>query len=307
MTTMSLSQAASPLSGSARAGAGGPVGLYVAPEPSRGVTALVADLFWPMSVTPAMQHGEVRGRLLGVLRHLLAARRVTVLQWESMPASPHAPASYTVWHVDAAGGLHNTGDALDARAAPLPLVAAQAGGVLIERPWEWERGQIDPSVFQLLGPLPALLASLPGAHGEEDILALSLGAVPRDGETALALAFVQRATTVLSGPPGDHRTFLSGGRVSHGLRAHEDQPPGYLDLSPREREVVQLVAAGLRNKEIALRLQIAEKTVKFHLGHIFDKLGVDSRTEVLLRVLAEGVVAPGYPRRGSANSDAPGR
>ena len=53
-----------------------------------------------------------------------------------------------------------------------------------------------------------------------------------------------------------------------------------------------MVAAGLRNKEIALRLRISEKTVKFHLGRIFDKLGVDSRTEVLLRALAAGMLLP---------------
>ena len=64
---------------------------------------------------------------------------------------------------------------------------------------------------------------------------------------------------------------------------------------------MQLVAAGLRNKEIALRLQISEKTVKFHLGRIFDKLGVDSRTELLLRAIAEGGLVPGYPPGASAD------
>jgi DNA-binding NarL/FixJ family response regulator len=52
-------------------------------------------------------------------------------------------------------------------------------------------------------------------------------------------------------------------------------------LTPRELEVVHLVAAGLRNKEIARRLTLAEGTVKVHLHHIYAKLGVDGRLELL--------------------------
>jgi DNA-binding CsgD family transcriptional regulator len=190
-----------------------------------------------------------------------------------------------------------------AQAAPLPLVAAQGTGVLVARPRQ--SGQVDPAVAQLLGVLPALLAPLPGAHGEDDILALSLSAVPREGELALALALVRRAAGVLSGTPGDDRPLVSGGRASGGLRAQGHLTPVTLGLSPREREVVQLVAAGLRNKEIAFRLQISEKTVKFHLGRIFDKVGVDSRTELLLRAIAEGGLVPGYRPGGSADPEAP--
>jgi DNA-binding CsgD family transcriptional regulator len=152
-----------------------------------------------------------------------------------------------------------------------------------------------------LGALPALLAPLPRARGGNDILALSLGAVPGESELALALALTRRAATVLAGLPGAHRTRPSGGRAARQPRTPGRLTPVALGLSPREREVVQLVAAGLRNKEIALHLQISEKTVKFHLGRIFDKLGVDSRTELLLRAIAEGMLVPGYPAGASAD------
>lgn len=48
-------------------------------------------------------------------------------------------------------------------------------------------------------------------------------------------------------------------------------------LTPREIEVTKMVAAGLRNKEIAARLQITEGTVKFHLHSIYEKLQIDGR------------------------------
>jgi DNA-binding CsgD family transcriptional regulator len=274
------------------AGTGDAAGVFLVPEPSRAVTALVAGLLSPTTLTLDMQRDEMRGRLLGLLHHLLAARRTMVLQWE------HAHASYTVWHDDATGVLHNTGNTVPAQAAPLPLVTAHGAAVLVERPQE--SGQISCSVAQLLGALPALLAPLPRARGGNDILALSLGAVPGESELALALALMRRAATVMAGPPGAHHTQPSGGRAARQPRTQGCPIPVALGLSPREREVVQLVAAGLRNKEIALRLQISEKTVKFHLGRIFDKLGVDSRTELLLRAIAEGMLVPGYPAGASA-------
>jgi LuxR family maltose regulon positive regulatory protein len=53
-------------------------------------------------------------------------------------------------------------------------------------------------------------------------------------------------------------------------------------LTPRENEVLDLMAEGLGNREIARRLYISEKTTKVHVGHIFDKLGVESRVQAVL-------------------------
>ncbi|MBI3404215.1 MAG: response regulator transcription factor [Acidobacteria bacterium] len=56
-------------------------------------------------------------------------------------------------------------------------------------------------------------------------------------------------------------------------------------LSDREREIVQLVAQGFRNREIGEKLFISEQTVKNHLHNIFDKLGVSDRLELALYAL----------------------
>lgn len=73
--------------------------------------------------------------------------------------------------------------------------------------------------------------------------------------------------------------------VSRVLAAHWHRAglaAGPAQLSTREREVLGLVAAGLANKEIARRLSISLRTVEGHLGNVFGKLGVGSRTEALL-------------------------
>lgn len=61
-------------------------------------------------------------------------------------------------------------------------------------------------------------------------------------------------------------------------------------LSDREREVLALVGDGLRNKEIADRLAISERTVKAHLAGAFNKLGATSRAEAIARALAAGLL-----------------
>lgn len=54
------------------------------------------------------------------------------------------------------------------------------------------------------------------------------------------------------------------------------------DLTKREHEVLNLVAEGLSNKRIALRLGVHEKTIKQHMTHIFAKLGISNRTEAAM-------------------------
>jgi DNA-binding NarL/FixJ family response regulator len=61
-------------------------------------------------------------------------------------------------------------------------------------------------------------------------------------------------------------------------------------LSGRELEVVALVAQGASNKEIAHALHISQATIKTHLSHIFDKLGVTDRTSAVTRAIERGLI-----------------
>lgn len=63
-------------------------------------------------------------------------------------------------------------------------------------------------------------------------------------------------------------------------------------LTNREGEILQHVAAGLANKEIAHRLSISERTVKNHLSNIMEKLHVNSRTQAAVFALRSGLVPP---------------
>lgn len=63
-----------------------------------------------------------------------------------------------------------------------------------------------------------------------------------------------------------------------------------VQLTPREMATLRLMADGKSNKEIAAALSISERTVKTHLGHLFEKLGVTSRTEAAKVATRRGLV-----------------
>ena len=71
--------------------------------------------------------------------------------------------------------------------------------------------------------------------------------------------------------------------------AQAGRPRAIDQLTPREREVLRLIADGLSNKRIALELGVAEKTVKTHVGHVLAKLELSDRTQAALYAVREGL------------------
>lgn len=69
-----------------------------------------------------------------------------------------------------------------------------------------------------------------------------------------------------------------------------EEPEGFYGLTPREREVLTLIGDGLTNKEIAERLVISLSTVQTHYSHIVEKLGLNSRAEVIKYAIQHGLI-----------------
>jgi DNA-binding NarL/FixJ family response regulator len=76
----------------------------------------------------------------------------------------------------------------------------------------------------------------------------------------------------------------AAGKLVFDRRAGDPAP----DLTPREREVVRLVADGRTNDEVGAILGVSAKTVEAHLSRIFERAGVQSRTELATRAIREG-------------------
>ena len=87
------------------------------------------------------------------------------------------------------------------------------------------------------------------------------------------------------------KSVASGLMVFDRARAPQSPDDEPLEqLTPRESEVLRLLADGLGNKEIAVKLSISEHTIKFHIHSILGKLGAASRTEAVTRGLRSGLI-----------------
>jgi DNA-binding NarL/FixJ family response regulator len=78
------------------------------------------------------------------------------------------------------------------------------------------------------------------------------------------------------------------GRMASEMPSQEELPAGR--LSPREREVLQLLTQGQTNREIAQNLTVSVSTVKIHVEHILAKLGVSDRTQAAVRAIELGLL-----------------
>jgi DNA-binding NarL/FixJ family response regulator len=116
------------------------------------------------------------------------------------------------------------------------------------------------------------------------ILVLTAYDYPHYAETALRLG---ASGYVLKSAPFSQLLFaihqVAAGQIVFGVI-----PAGHVRLTPREAAIVSLVVDGRSNDEIAGQLSISSRTVETHLRHLFERLGLASRTELATRALKEG-------------------
>jgi DNA-binding NarL/FixJ family response regulator len=133
-------------------------------------------------------------------------------------------------------------------------------------------------------PILALLADIEAPDKARALLmAGARGVLPQDtpaSPLAAALAAVSNGMVVI------HPALLGAALPL----VNDPQTDENTDLTPRESEVLHLIAEGLPNKTIALKLGISEHTVKFHVNAILTKFGAQSRTEAVVRATRAGLL-----------------
>jgi len=109
-------------------------------------------------------------------------------------------------------------------------------------------------------------------------------------ETLFEAVRVIAAGDALLAPAITRRLIAEFARM--GPRA-QAAPNGLDELTPRETEILALVAEGLSNREIAVRLVVSDETVKTHVSHVLRKLGLRDRAQAVVVAYESGLVVPG--------------
>jgi NarL family two-component system response regulator YdfI len=186
--------------------------------------------------------------------------------------------------LDLAGSLHN------------PLAVAQYAAQLqpdvilldLENEHQLIGSVASPTLPRIPSTFPAVaLIDEPSADWTAHALRSGIKAIlPRDSDVDEILAAIQAAYSGL---------VLLDPEVTQNLASRIPTPAtqpaaGVDDLTPREIEVLRMLAEGLGNREMASRLGISDHTVKFHISSILDKLGASTRTEAVTMGIRMGII-----------------
>lgn len=180
--------------------------------------------------------------------------------------------------VDSADGMSVVGQAADGREAVSAALELRPDVVLMDLSMPVMDGV--EATRRLVAEVPTIRVVVLTSFSDKGRVAEALGAgaigyLLKDCEPAQLLSAIRSAA--LGHAPIDPR-------VARALLPQRAEPASVdaSELSPRETEVLRLVAEGLANKQIARQLGITERTVKAHVGSVFRRIGVGDRTSAAL-------------------------
>lgn len=164
--------------------------------------------------------------------------------------------------------------------AELRRCIARTGADLVLLEVEMPDGSAVDAVAEVADETPVVMIS---AHDHADLVRRALrdgalGYIRKDAEPAEVLRLVRRAA--------EGKTALSADmalRLAESLRLRRDRATvnqALASLTPRQREVVRLIAEGCTNREIADRLSLSEGTVRSHVARVLEALGVPDRAKL---------------------------
>lgn len=134
-------------------------------------------------------------------------------------------------------------------------------------------------------PLPGVIVLSSRQTGDAVHRSIEAGA---DGHVSkeTGLAELRRAIYCVAGGV----TYLGAHPLANQIENRSLRAPAVTRLSPREREVLQLLTQGFANRDIAAALNLQHKTVKNHVSNILSKLETTSRTQAVIQALRRGIV-----------------
>jgi NarL family two-component system response regulator YdfI len=189
----------------------------------------------------------------------------------------------------AARGVNVVGGSANLESLPEQFTEARPNAVLLDVSGEKAYALIDSLHFSELvleTAVVVLSENLPPGWVAEALRAGVRAILPSDVSPGHLISALQAAVAglVVLHPSDVGSALVPAAPVSQ--RVAELLEP----LTRREREVLQMLASGLGNKEIAARLSISDHTVKFHVASIMGKLGASSRTEAVSLGIRHGLV-----------------
>ncbi|AQV97891.1 helix-turn-helix transcriptional regulator [Cupriavidus necator] len=202
-------------------------------------------------------------------------------------ASPQARASLQAL-VDAAPALEFAGSAADAAMIGDRFAGELPDVILVDL--EPQAGDLPTPEAIRDAATPALVLLTDEADSvwiHEALTGSATALLPRSATPGEIVAAIEAVAAGL---------FVLSPEVLARLLAEHNTPRGTASavlvemLTPRETEVLTMLAEGLGDKEIARQLDLSENTVKFHLSSIFGKLGASSRTEAVMQGMRHGLI-----------------